>query len=95
MSTKDDGSKRELAESDITTRAVGRRSAMRTLGVGVVVAAGALATEACHHRGIRGCTDADPVDRAGYGRRCGGYYGESYRCSDRDPYDPAGAGRHC
>jgi len=87
---KQDGTKRGLAEADITTHTVGRRSAFGILGATVV----ALAT-GCHHHGIRGCTDSDPVDRAGYGRRCGGYYGAGYRCSDRDPYDPAGNGRHC
>ena len=91
MTKKNDGSKHTLEESDITTRAVGRRSAFGILGAGVM----ALAVEGCHHGGIRGCTDSDPVDRAGYGRRCGGYYGAGYRCSDRDPQDPAGAGRHC
>lgn len=84
-------SKKGLGEEDITTKPVGRRSAITLLGA----AGAAIALEACHHRGIRGCTDSDPVDRAGYGRRCGGYYGEGYRCSDRDPYDPAGRGRHC
>lgn len=95
MTDKRDGTKRGLTADDITTRAMGRRSAIRTLGIGVGVSVVGLATEACHHGGIRGCTDSDPTDRAGYGRRCGGYYGAGYRCSDRDPYDPAGSGRHC
>jgi hypothetical protein len=90
MTERREGSK-GLSEKDITTKPVGRRSAVTMLGAATV----ALALEACHHHGIRGCTDSDPVDRAGYGRRCGGYYGPGYRCSDRDPYDPAGAGRHC
>jgi hypothetical protein len=80
-----------LDESDITTHTISRRSTLALLSGAVV----AMAVEGCHHRGIRGCTDSDPMDRAGYGRRCGGYYGEGYRCSDRDPYDPAGNGRHC
>lgn len=94
MSDEQDRSKRGLGEEDITTRTVGRRSAFGLLGAGVVGVV-ALAAEGCHHHGIRGCTDSDPIDRAGYGRRCGGYYGPGYRCSDRDPYDPAGSGRHC
>jgi hypothetical protein len=95
MTEKQGGKKRGLTGDEITTEPVGRRSAIRTLGLGLGVAAVAMTTEACHHRGIRGCTDSDPYDRAGYGRRCGGYYGPGYRCSDRDPYDPAGSGRHC
>lgn len=94
MTEKRSGTKRGLTGDDITTQVVGRRSAIRTLGVGIGIGVLTVATEACHH-GIRGCTDSDPVDRAGYGRRCGGYYGAGYRCSDRDPYDPAGAGRRC
>lgn len=99
MTEKRDGSKQGLREDEITTQpveqAVGRRSAFGMIGAGVVASVVALAAEGCHHHGIRGCTDSDPVDRAGYGRRCGGYYGPGYRCSDRDPYDPAGSGRHC
>ncbi len=95
MTDKRSSKTRGLSGDDITTRAVGRRSAIRTMGVTVGIGALTLGTEACHHHGVRGCTDSDPVDRAGYGRRCGGYYGPGYRCSDRDPYDPAGAGRHC
>ena len=96
MTEMRDGTKRGLAGDEITTRVVGRRSAIRAIGVGIGVGVVALAAEGCHHHGgIRGCTDSDPVDRAGYGRRCGGYYGAGYRCSDRDPSDPAGAGRHC
>jgi hypothetical protein len=88
MTAKGKQTKQALVEGDITTTPVGRRSAFTMLGAGAI----GLALGACHH-GIRGCTDSDPMDRAGYGRRCGG--GGYGGCSDRDPYDPVGRGRRC
>lgn len=80
---------KRLSDEEIATAPVGRRSALGLLGAGAV----GLALGGCHHGMRGGCTDSDPVDRPGYGRRCGG--GGYRTCSDSDPYDPAGRGRRC
>ena len=79
---------KSLTNDEIATAPVTRRSAIGML----TAAAVGLTLEGCY-RGVRGgCTDSDPVDAAGRGRRCSGG-GRS--CSDADPYDPRGRGRHC
>lgn len=81
--------KKTLSPDDISSTPVQRRSAMRMLGAAAV----GVAMTGCY-RGIRsGCTDSDPVDRAGAGRRCGAVVVAG--CSDSDPRDPAGAGVRC
>jgi hypothetical protein len=86
-----DRDKKSLSSDDIRTTPVTRRSAFTMMGAAAV----GLALEGCY-RGIRGgCSDADPYDPRGRGRRCGGGGGGIRACSDRDPYDPAGRGRRC
>ena len=80
--------KKSLDEGEIASRPVTRRSAIGLLSAAAV----GLSLEGCY-RGLRGCSDSDPVDPAGAGRRCGG--GGYRSCSDADPVDPAGRGRHC
>lgn len=81
--------RKTLRPDDITSAPVRRRSAIRMLGAAALGAA----LNGCY-RSIRpGCTDSDPYDRAGNGRRCGGAVVAG--CTDNDPRDPAGAGVRC
>ena len=60
--------KKSLDEGEIASRPVTRRSAIGLLSAAAV----GLSLEGCY-RGLRGCSDSDPVDPAGAGRRCGGW----------------------
>jgi hypothetical protein len=96
--------KKSLSEDEIVTgKAMGRRSSMAMIGAGILGAAGLVA--ATPEQAEAQCSDSDPYDPAGRGRRCCRGISDSdpydpagcgrRRCSDSDPYDPAGSGRHC
>jgi hypothetical protein len=103
---------KSLDAEEIVTERASRRDAMRMIGAAgaAVATAIALPASAQDDGAVALCSDSDPYDPAGYGRRCGGCSdsdpydpvgggrscGGSYaRCSDSDPYDPGGYGRHC
>ncbi len=65
-----------------TERAVGRRSAVLTLGATALVVA---AVTAGAMLGARSHAQAQHGDPAGHGQHC----------SDSDPHDPGGHGSHC
>jgi hypothetical protein len=75
-----------LSDDDlIVARPMGRRSSMAMLGAGVLGAVGLVA--GTPQQAEAQCSDRDPYDPAGRGRRC------CSGVSDRDPHDPAGCGR--
>jgi len=94
-------------ETLVTTRPVGRRSSLRSIGLGVASAAiASVGISATASTAEAQCSDRDPYDPAERGHNCscrGVSNSDPYdpvgcgrrRCSDRDPYDPAGSGRHC
>jgi hypothetical protein len=93
-----------LSDDDlIVARPMGRRSSMAMLGAGVLGAVGLVA--ATPQQAEAQCSDSDPYDPVGRGRRCCRGISDSdpndpagcgrRRCSDSDPHDPAGLGRHC
>ena len=80
----------------LTERTLGRRAAVGMIGaVGATIATvGVVGTAAAQDDGAQpACSDSDPYDPGGQGRRCGGWAPPS--CSDSDPDDPGGRGRHC
>lgn len=81
--------KLSLEDADlITERPMSRRSSVAVVGAALIGAAGIVATTP--ERAEAQCSDSDPYDPAGRGRRCG-----VSGCSDSDPNDPGGNGRHC
>jgi len=97
--------KTSLTEDEvIIERSMGRRSSMAMLGASVLGATVLVGVATPEHAEAQ-CSDSDPYDPAGRGRRCcrGVSDSDPYdpagcgrrSCSDSDPYDPAGAGRHC
>lgn len=104
--TKMNRKKKTLTDADVVTdRPIGRRSSMGVLGAGLLGAVGLVAALQPSQAEAQ-CSDSDPYDPAGRGRRCGcrgisdsdpnDPAGCGRRtCSDSDPYDAAGAGRHC
>ncbi len=98
-----------LDEGDIVNaQPVGRRSAMASVGLGVLGALGLAVGLKPSTAEAQNCTDSDGgpyADAAGYGRRCRVYYRppavvvvRRQGCTDSDggPYsDPGGGGRRC
>lgn len=72
-------------------RKISRRSFLSTVAGGAL--SGALLAVSDHARAAQGCSDSDPSDPIGRGRRC--TYRPRTGCSDRDPTDPGGAGVRC
>ena len=73
------------------TRKINRRSFLGTVAGGVA-GAGALMAVSSEAFAMQGCTDSDPTDASGRGRRC------RSGCSDSDSgpnSDPVGNGRSC
>lgn len=83
-------------EDIVTTRNVGRRSALRSiagtvLGAAALVAGSTVAAQQAEPL----CSDSDPNDPVGRGRHCTDPAGRGTSCSDSDPNDPGGNGRRC
>ena len=78
------------------TRKISRRSFLAS--VAGSAAAGSLLIVSQEAAAQSGCSDSDPSDPLGQGRRCTGGGGARSGCSDRDSGssgDPGGNGRHC